>query len=52
MPNFKDGDLVLDTRGNLGIVLRSYKNIMGIFYEIMFDGVAVTLPEEEIRKNG
>lgn len=52
MPNFKEGDLVLDTRGNLGIVLRSYKNIMGIFYEIMFDGIVTSLPEEEIRKNG
>ena len=49
MPKFNESDLVLDTRGNLGIIMRSYKNIMGIFYDVMFDGEIVSLPEEELR---
>ena len=49
MPKFKEGDLVLDTRGNLGVVLREYKNIVGIFYDVMFSGEIISLPEEELR---
>ena len=49
MPAFSEGDLVVDTRGRVGTVLKCYKNLVGIFYDIMSKGEILSLPEEEIR---
>jgi len=48
MFKFKKGDLVADNRGRVGTILRVYKNVMGTFYEIIFQEEILSLPEEEI----
>ena len=49
MPSFSKGDLVVDARGRVGTILRSYKNVLGTFYDIIFEGEVLSLPEEEIK---
>ena len=49
MTKFKKGDLVIDSLGRRGIVLDSYKNLIGNFYYIIYRGSILNLPEEDLR---
>ena len=45
---FKNGEIISDSRGRVGVVISSYKTIAGIFYDILFNSVLESLPEEEL----
>ena len=49
MFSFSPGEIVEDSRGRAGIVLKQHPTILGNFYEILIAGKIETLPEEEIR---
>lgn len=50
--SFKEGDLVVDSRGRIGIVVSSFSSIAGNFYNVLIDGRLESLPEEELTKKG
>ena len=49
MKKFKKGDLVVDSFGRRGIIIDCYKNLIGNFYYIIYEGDVLNLPEEDLR---
>ena len=45
---FNKGDLVIDMQGRVGIVVSHSKTFVGIFYNVLIDGVLESLSEEEL----
>jgi len=45
---FKNGEIIFDSRGRMGVIISSFNTIAGIFYNIIFDGKLESMPEEEL----
>jgi hypothetical protein len=48
MPKFSTGQIVVDVRGRIGIILSLFKTKVGSYYNVLIEGEVFTLPEEDL----
>ena len=48
MSAYKPGQLVVDARGRVGVILNLFKSKIGSYYNVLIEGEVFTLPEEDL----